>query len=485
MHCALCIVHYKKMTSAKQIYKTLLTDLETSMSAVDFDVWIKTLEPVGIKEGKLVLCASSDRMKDFVNEKFNGTLLASLAKTNPLVLGITLIAPSEKLSFLNEEPEIKKQEHSSSKSAVPATDNIEKEKLDKPPEIKSEPPRCDMTPINPKFNFEEFVEGKSNQYMCAAAMAVAENPGRSYNPLFIYGGTGLGKTHIMHAIANSVFVNHPHKRVMYVSSENFLNDFVELVRKGRAKEFRDKYRSVDILMIDDIQFISGKPGVQEEIFHTFNALHGAGKQLVFSSDRPVREIRDLEERLQSRFESGLMVDVQLPDVETRTAILQKKAFGLNVIIDPAVLFFMAEKVSSNIRELEGLLNRVMFLSRLNDEAPTVVLVKEALDGASERSEEAVSSDKVIECVSRYYNISKDDLIGKKKNRDIAEPRQICMYLVNEIVGLPLAKVGENFGGRDHTTVMHARKKVLELIQTNVKVKLAVNDIKEMVFKQGV
>jgi len=456
------------------------------MSAVDFDVWIKTLEPIALSGGRLVLAASSDRMRDFVKDKFSDILVGALSKINPLLMGVVLIGPTEKDKYVDDDSEaspLGNKFASALQAAAIASPIEETPPLNAPDEPPKELlPQTDLTPINPRFNFEEFVEGKSNQYMCAAAMAVAERPGQSYNPLFIYGGTGLGKTHIMHAIANSVFVNHTSKRVIYVSSEQFLNDFVELVRKGRAKEFRDKYRSVDVLMIDDIQFISGKPGVQEEIFHTFNALHGAGKQLVFSSDRPVREIRDLEERLQSRFESGLMVDVQLPDVETRTAILQKKAYSLNVIVDTKVLFFMAEKVSSNIRELEGLLNRVIFLARLNGNSVTIELVQEALKDSNSKSEEAVTADKVMECVCRYYNISKEDLIGKKKSREIAEPRQICMYLVNEIVGLPLARVGESFGGRDHTTVMHARKKVLELIQSNVKVKLAVNDIKEMLFK---
>jgi len=462
------------MTSHKQIFKALLVELEAKMYAVDLDVRIRTLEPLALNGGRLILCASSDRMRDFVIEKFSDVLTESLIKTNPLLTGVCVIGPNEKGTYIKESFSASE---SMAAPALPA--NTSKDTEQEEPQSQPTPL---STPINPKFNFEEFVVGKSNQYMCAAAVAVSEYPGQRYNPLFIHGGTGLGKTHIMHAIGNALLISHTKKRVVYVSSEKFLNEFIESVRKGKGKDFREKYRDADILMIDDIQFIAGKHGVQEELFHTFNALHGAGKQLVFSSDRPPREIRDLEDRLQSRFEGGLMVDVQLPDVETRTAILQKKAFTLNVVIDPNVLEFMAEKVSSNIRELEGLLNRVIFLSRLSKEAPTVALVKEALDGASEHSEEAVSADKVMECVSRYYNISKDDLVGKKKTREIAEPRQICMYLVNEIVGLPLAKVGEVFGGRDHTTVMHARKKVLELIQSNLKVKLAINDVKEMLFK---
>jgi len=446
------------MTAAEELWQSMLTKLETSISAVNFDVWIKTLDAVQIVDSRLVLCASNGNIRNFVNDKFKISLVEAMASINAAMTDILIIEPTERGAYCASE------EHYVAQEAVDSS------------------PKMNAVPINPKYNFENFVVGKSNQFMYAAARAVAEEPGIRYNPLFIYGGSGLGKTHIMHAIGNAVRVTHVQKKILYVSSEKFLNEFIESVRKGKGKDFRDKYRDIDILMIDDIQFIAGKPGVQEELFHTFNALHGMDKQIIFTSDRPPKEIRDLEERLQSRFEGGLMVDVQLPDVETRTAILQKKALALKFKIEGSVLAFMAEEISSNIRDLEGLLNRVIFLSRLGENTPSIDMVKEALKDSNEKSEESVSADRVIECVCRYYNISKEDLTGKKKTREIAEPRQICMYLVNEIVGLPLARVGESFGGRDHTTVMHARNKVLGLLQSNVKVKLAVNDIKDMVFK---
>jgi len=455
------------MTLQQQIFNKMLTSLEPSMSAVDFDVWIKTLEPVAVKDNRLILGASNDRTSAFVATKFSDKLVKVLKKVNDTISCISIVGPDEAKEYKNNLEFSKEIEVSKSSSS-----EKEKEYL----------PRTEITPLIPKYNFETFVVGKSNQFMYAAAKAVADEPAVHYNPLFIYGGSGLGKTHIMHAIGNSIAVTNPEKKVMYVSSDKFLNEFIESIRRSKGAEFRDRYREIDVLMIDDVQFFAGKTGVQEELFHTFNALHAANKQLIFTSDRPPKEIQNLEERLCSRFEGGLMADVQLPDAETRTAILQKKAFALNVMIEPKVLSAMAESVSSNIRDLEGVLNRVIFLSRLNEGKPTIELVSEALKDANEKSEESVTSDKVIECVCRYYNVSKDDMLGKKKTREVAEPRQICMYLINEVVGLPLARVGESLGGRDHTTVMHARNKVLEQIQSNVKVKLAVNDIKEMLFK---
>ena len=447
------------MTAAKELWQQMLTKLETEISAVNFDVWIKTLEPIQVADGKLILCASNANIRNFISEKFKDVMAQAMETVNPFIKDIVIIEPSERGAYSDKE---------------------ENFVVDDP-----EPQKIEANVINPKYNFENFVVGKSNQFMYAAARAVSDEPGIRYNPLFIYGGAGLGKTHIMHAIGNSVRVSHPQLKVLYASSEKFVNEFIESIRttKGKSTNFRDKYRNVDVLMIDDIQFIAGKSGTQEEMFHTFNELHQANKQLVLTSDRPPKEIPELEERLRSRFEWGLMADVQQPDLETRIAILQKKAQLDKHNIPADILTFMAENMSSNIRDMESLLNKVIFLSRLQEREPGVDMVKEALKDYDDKSEESVTADRVLECVCKYFNVTKDDLTGKKKNREIVEPRQVCMYLIHEIVGLPLAAVGNVFGGRDHTTVMHARDKISSILQTNIKIKVAVNDIKDMVLKR--
>ena len=448
------------MTAVQELWQKMLTQLETEISAVNFDVWIKTLEPVQSSNGRLVLCASNANIRNFVTDKFKDAIARALNTVNPLLSEVAIIDPSNRESYTEKEVYI----------------------LPPEPEV---PYKIEATVITPRYNFENFVVGKSNQFMYAAARAVSDEPGIRYNPLFIYGGAGLGKTHIMHAIGNSLRMSHPNLKVLYASSEKFLNEFIESIRAAKAKSthFREKYRAVDVLMIDDIQFIAGKPETQQEMFHTFNELHAANKQLVFTSDRPPKEIPDLEERLRSRFEWGLMADVQQPDLETRVAILQKKAELEKYNIAPDILAFMAENMSSNVRDMESLLNKVIFLSRLYDQEPDIGMVKEALKDYADKTEESITADRVMECVCKYFNVSMDDLTGKKKNREIVEPRQICMFLIHDIVGIPLASIGNLFGGRDHTTVMHARDKILQLSQNNIKVKVSLSDIRETVFKK--
>ena len=289
----------------------------------------------------------------------------------------------------------------------------------------------------------------------------------------------------MHAIGNSLLVSHPEKKIIYVSSEKFLNEFISSIGNGKESQnsFRDKYRSADVLMIDDIQFISGKERTQEELFHTFNDLHDTGKQLVFTSDCPPAEIPDLEERLRSRFEWGLITDIQPPDIETRIAILKKKAQKLMCNIPLDVLTFMAEKIENNIREMESLLNKVVFLSGLTNLPPSIDLVRDTLKDYRNVADEKVSPDTIIECVCKYFGVTKEELLGKKKNKEIVEPRQICMYLMADLTNMPLETVGNICGGRDHTTVMHARDKIERLMPTSERIKNGVTDIKSMVYKK--
>lgn len=444
---------------ARELWLRMLAVLETEMSAISYDVWIKTLDVVDIVDGKLVLKAQNAECKNFVVGRFLPLIRDVMKKENPLLTDVMLIDPTEEEKY-----------------AKPT------EKVEEPEETS----RIEPNIIDPKYNFENFVVGKSNQLVYAAAVNVAEEPGQGFNPLFIYGGVGLGKTHIMHAIGNAVRINHPHLKTLYVTSEKFVNEFIRSIRTNKGNNtstFREKYRNVDVLMIDDIQFIANKPGTQEEMFHTFNDLYQSKKQLVFSSDRPPKEIPDLEDRLRSRFEWGLIADIQPPDLETRIAILQKKAQIEKQNLPMDVLTFMAEKIDTNIREMEGLLKKVIFLSKLSEKPPTVDLVREALKDYGDVNEGEITSDEILGKTSEYFHISRDDLVGKKKIKEIVEARHICIYLMTEMLTLPLKAIGNIFGGRDHTTVIHARDAVAEKMQTNVKTKLAVQDIKNLIYRK--
>ncbi len=318
------------------------------------------------------------------------------------------------------------------------------------------------THLNPRYTFESFVIGAGNRFAHAACLAVAERPANAYNPLFIYGGVGLGKTHLMHAIGHYVRQHYPDFKVSYISSERFTNEFIAAIRDKNPDSFRARYRTVDVLLIDDIQFIANKEQTQEEFFHTFNSLHEVGKQIVISSDRPPREIPTLEDRLRSRFEWGLITDIQPPDLETRIAILQRKAKadGLEVPVD--VLSFIANQIDSNIRELEGALTRVIAYSSLAKEDLSVPLAEEALkDLIHPNRPRSVTVSHVQKVVADHYGLKVDDLKGKKRTRNIAFPRQIAMYLTRELTDLSLPRIGDAFGGRDHTTVMHACERVHE------------------------
>ena len=318
----------------------------------------------------------------------------------------------------------------------------------------------DASTLNPKYTFETFVTGKSNQLAHAASVSVAENPGRGYNPLFLYGGVGLGKTHLMHAIGHRILASHPEMRVLYVSSEKFTNELINSIRDGHPERFRDKYRTIDVLMVDDIQFISGKTSTQEEFFHTFNALHDAGKQIILSSDRPPKEVEKLEERLRSRFEWGLITDIQAPDLETRIAILRKKAMVDQIDVPNDVMFSIANRIDTNIRELEGALTRVVAYASLTKQPVTTELVAEALkDLFPAGGEREVTLEIIQEIVASYFQIPVDDLHSKKRSRSIAFPRQIAMYLCRELTESSLPSIGQFFGGRDHTTVLHAYDKI--------------------------
>ncbi len=338
--------------------------------------------------------------------------------------------------------------------------------------------------LNPRYAFSTFVVGSNNRLAHAAALSVAERPGHSYNPLFVYGGSGLGKTHLMHAIGNAVMSRHPRKRVVYATSEKFTNEFINSIRTQKAEEFRERYRRIDVLLIDDIQFIAGKEGTQDEFFHTFNAIHEEGKQIVLSSDRPPKAIASLEERLRSRFEWGLIADISPPDLETRIAILRAKAEAQNVAVPPPVIDYLAQRIVSNIRELEGALTRVVAYATLNAVPVTTELAQQMLQHILQSPRrQTLSPEKIVEIVARYYQVPVDQLRGKARDKQIVLPRQVAMYLMREETEAPLLRIGAALGGRDHSTVLHGCDKIEREMQESDDFRREVSSLREMLYTE--
>lgn len=337
--------------------------------------------------------------------------------------------------------------------------------------------------LNPNYTFDTYVVGSNNRFAQAAALAVAEAPATSYNPLFLYGGVGLGKTHLMQAIGNQILQEFSDKKVLYVTSEKFTNDFINCIKDNKNEEFRNKYRNIDALLIDDIQFIAGKKQVQEEFFHTFNTLHDAGCQIIMTSDKPPKDIDNLEDRLKSRFEWGLMADISNADYETRLAILRKKVQIENIIIDDNILSNIAIKVDSNIRELEGTLNKILAKASLTHSPISLELAEQCINEVISRKEKIISADYIQEVVAKYFNISPKDIKSSKRSNDIAYPRQIAMFLCRDLANMPFTKIGESFGKRDHTTVMHACSKIDTEIKNKENTKLIVDSVKNIILNK--
>jgi chromosomal replication initiator protein len=336
--------------------------------------------------------------------------------------------------------------------------------------------------LNARYTFSTFVVGSNNRLAHAAALSVAERPGHSYNPLFIYGGSGLGKTHLMHAIGHAVISRHPKKRVAYATSEKFTNEFINSIRGQKSEEFRERYRRIDVLLIDDIQFLTGKEGTQEEFFHTFNAIHEEGKQIVLSSDRPPKAIERLEDRLRSRFEWGLIADISTPDLETRIAILRAKAEAQSVAVPPPVVDFLAQRIVSNIRELEGALTRIVAYATLSAVPVTTQLAQEMLQNILYNPrQKTLSPDRIVDTVARYYGVPAEQLRGKARDKQVVLPRQIAMYLMREETEAPLMRIGEALGGRDHSTVLHGCEKIEREMAENDDFRRDVGALREMLY----
>lgn len=404
-----------------ELWNRVLELLAPEMTPVGFSTWIKPLRPVTLSDTALLLATDSDIVKNMVSGRYIDLLKNTLFEVTGKEYAVTITIGNDN-DFSPKE---------------------EKSGEDSP---------------SSKYTFDNFIVGNSNRFAQAAALAVAESPAAAYNPLFIYGGVGLGKTHLMHAIKNYIKANNRDAKIAFVSSETFTNELINSIRDKKNDEFKAKYRNMDVLLVDDVQFIAGKPQTEEEFFHTFNALKDANKQIVLTSDRPPHEIKTLEERLRSRFEWGLICDIAPPDYETRIAILRQKAIDDNVAIDDSILSFIAEKVTSNIRELEGIFNRVVAFRGLVQEDITLESVLKVLKDYSNDGKSILTPEYIVECCARFYSISPEKFYSTSQKKDVSYARQVSFYLCKEILDISLQKIGQVFG-RDHTTVLYGIKKI--------------------------
>ena len=422
-------------------------NMRRDMSALSFNRWIDVLEPVTIQNGILVIQCPDAATKSTISEYYKDTVRMGVKQANTQIIDVMLILPDQRRDFDGSE-----------NTTTPS-----------------------IYALNPRYTFDTFVVGNSNRIAHAAAQAVAKAPGHAYNPLFLYGGVGLGKTHLMHAIGHAVKENYPTARVLYVTSETFTNELIEAIRMGKNAEFRHRFRNVDLLMIDDVQFIANRQSVQEEFFNTFNTLHNAGKQIVISSDRPPKEIANLEERIRSRLEGGLITDVQEPDIETRIAILRNKAQQEGKAVDDSIIQFIAEHVPNNIRQLEGSLTKVFFYSNLKEEPITMALAREALkDLLPEDKKVDVNPTRIKEIVADYYHITLQSLMSQRRDKEVVVPRQIAMYLCHDMLSLPYKRIALLFDRSDHTTAISACDRIEKLMGEDQAFKRSLEDIRKKI-----
>ena len=428
-----------------QILQTV--KVEHELSDISFKTWLQPLQLHDITDTTVTILVPNEQMAiDYISKKYTFPLKVAIAECTGKEYNIEFILPEQAAAQLE------------AKKKVAAVNNVDNSVL------------AERAGLNPKYTFDTFVVGNNNKFAHAASLAVAESPGKMYNPLFIHGGAGLGKTHLMHSIAHFVLNQNPEKKVLYVTSETFTNELIDAIRNGNntaMTKFREKYRSVDVLLIDDIQFIIGKEATQEEFFHTFNDLHGNKKQIIISSDKPPKDIVTLEARLRYRFEWGLIADISSPDFETRMAILHKKEENDGYNIDNEVIKYIAMHIKSNIRELEGALNKLVALSNLEKREITVELAEEALkDIVSPDEKKEVTPALIVNTVAEHFHVSVDDIRSNKRNNEIVVPRQIAMYLCNTMTSVGLKKIGSEIGGRDHSTVLHGSKKISDELKTS-------------------
>ena len=431
--------------------------LKEEVTQIAYETWFSPMVITEITDSKIVLKASSPYAKEMLETRYADLVLNTFKFITNRDWTISVFAMEDGKNI--ESPGV----------IVSNNQDIQDTEIE-----------TSNRTLNPKYTFETFVVGNNNRFAHAAAIAVGDKPGESYNPLFLYGGVGLGKTHLMQAIGNRILQNNRSAKILYVTSEKFTNQLINAIKDNKNEVFRNKYRTIDVLLIDDIQFIAGKERVQEEFFHTFNALYEDKKQIIISSDKPPREIQFLEDRLKSRFEWGLLADISCPDYETRLAILRKKAQEEKILVDDNILANIANKIDSNIRELEGVFNKIIATASLTHTPITIELAENTINEFKAASEKVLSADFVKETVAKYFNINKDDLSSNKRSNEIAFPRQIAMFLCREVANMSYPKIGEEFGNRDHSTVMHACKKIEQEIKEKNNTKLIVESVKNII-----
>ena len=460
----------KSSMTNNEVWQAVLAEFELKVSKANFTTWFHNTGVASFDDGHVIICVPNTFTKSWMEKKYNTDIIRSLER----VTG----KPVKKIDYKVENVKSIEEYECTSKSQPIISSLRNPVYSPRPAQMISQ------FGLNPKYTFESFIVGKGNELAHAAAQAVAEKPGEAYNPLFIYGGVGLGKTHLLQAVGHAMVKNNPNLKILYVSSEKFTNEFVSAVKEGRAKEFKERYRGVDLLLIDDIQFIGGKEQTQEEFFHTFNELHQQGKQVVLTSDRPPKAIPSLEDRLRSRFEWGMIADISFPDMETRVAILQTKCQEKRFVLDLNLTQLIAEAIESNIRELEGALNKIIAYHQLKNFAPTKESIKSVLATFENKSIKKTKTPReVIADVADFYGISNEDIMGKSREKKLSGPRQIIMYILRQELKMSYPAIGSELGGRDHTTAMHAHTKVSTELEKDPKLKQELDAIKQRLYEE--
>ena len=450
----------------KEIVDKMQEALRSEIPPITYVTFLEPLEFESMEGNHITFKCNSRYEKEMAESRYATLILNALKFITSRDLTFSINALDEKKQNQNQTQD---QPQSQPQEVIASSKPQDDEEID-----------YSRQSLNPKYTFDTFVVGNNNRLAQAAALAVADNPAKTYNPLFIYGGVGLGKTHLIQAIGNRILQNYRKKNVVYVTSEKFTNQLIISIKDFKNDPFRNKYRTADVLIIDDIQFIANKERVQEEFFHTFNTLYENEKQIIISSDKHPRDIQFLEDRLKSRFEWGLTADISNPDYETRVAILRKKAQDERIIIDDAIIANIATKIDSNIRELEGVFNKIVARASLTHIPITIELAENVINEFISKKEKVISSEFIQDIVSKYFSIDKKDLAGNKRSNDVARPRQIAMYLCREVANMTFPQIGIDFGNRDHSTVMHAYKKIEKEVKDNTNTKLIVESVKKII-----
>jgi chromosomal replication initiator protein len=471
------------MDEKQRVWNSVLGEIELNISKPQFNTWIKNTYPISMDESEIVICVPSAFTRDWLENKFNLTILNSIQKITGSVKKVRYVVqnnPKQSSKSIKSVINLKDQELQAQKESITESNNTSNNSQAETNTF-TRPKSTGTSLLKDTYTFENFIVGSSNELAHAAAQSVANEPGTRYNPLFIYGGVGLGKTHLIQAIANKLVKNN--KNILYVTSDVFISDLMNSLKNGKMEDFKARHRAVDLLIIDDIQFIGGKEATQYEVFNTFNELYAHNKQIVFTSDRPPSAIKTLNDRLKSRFEGGMIVDVAIPEFETRVAILKSKCIQKHFNLDDEIIYVIAERIKSNVRELEGALNKIIARVQLLNTKVTPELVDKLIEGGQIHSQRIVNTDTILNTVAEHFHIKKEDILSKSRKKDIAVPRQIAMYLIREELKLTFPNIGESLGGKDHSTVMHAWNKIKKDLVSNYTLEQDITIIKNKLYNE--